>query len=177
MSPSISTTRLPGDTAATEKRIYWVAASIFFFAATIKIIGASQEHTILIQRSPELVWLTQRQLYLGTAFIEVIASCYLFFSSNPRNQYRFLIALALGIWAYRLAFWLAGIEGPCACLGNMWHWTGLSTETVEKLAVVLLLGVTLCAASVIFLRGKARKARKEGPAEWTPEGKSAGQKA
>lgn len=125
------------------------AGAVLMSSAVVKAIGASTEHTILSQDAPEFPLITYRQLLLCSAWVEALASTYLLGAGNPVIKARTLGGLVGLFWIYHAAVSMAGIEGPCPCLGNMWHWTSFSVEAVRWLSRGLLAILTFCAVAAI----------------------------
>jgi hypothetical protein len=138
------------------KPVITLSALLLLASGLVKAFGASLEHAFLGQHALEWTALTYRQILLGTAFVEVVVATYLVTSRPSATQSRVLMALVASFWAYRLAALGAGIEGPCPCLGNMWHWTSLSAVTVNRLGSCLLVVLTTCAALSFHWKGVGR---------------------
>lgn len=140
-------------------------ALVLLASGLVKAFGASLEHVLLGQHAREWTVLTYRQILLGTAFVEVAVATYLLASRPSAAQSRVLSAVVASFWAYRIAALGAGIEGPCPCLGNMWHWTSLSATTVNRLGWCLLVVLTVCAALAFRWTGAdgARSSSLRGP--------------
>lgn len=126
-----------------------VGAVLLVATALAKALGASMEHVLLGQPLRELGAVTYRQALIGTAVIELAVGTFLLSSRRSDGQGRILTALVASFWAYRIAALAAGIEGPCPCLGNMWHWASLSAEAVNWLGWGVLCALTICAAMSI----------------------------
>lgn len=122
-----------------------LGAVLILMSALAKALGASMEHVLLGQPLREFDVITYRQVLLAASIIEVAVGIFLLSGRSRVGHARILTALVASFWAYRVAALAAGIEGPCPCLGNMWHWASVSAETVNRLGWGLIVALTVCA--------------------------------
>lgn len=112
-----------------EKAFLFSVASLLALTACLKLYSAFGSARILGRPDP-LLMLTNRQVMVIGAVIELAIVACLVFGRNAQAKYLLLIALNTTFALYRLGVWLVAPGMPCPCLGTV---LPLEPATVDSL--------------------------------------------
>jgi len=124
------------------------AVVIFAMTSSLKVIAATGEQGLLGAKDPLFNFLTARQLMLLTALIEIGLVTLLTRPIQAMHKVLLIGTLSTVFVFYRVVLLLIGYRGPCACLGSLTAWMGLTDSQVMMLtgglALYLLFGSYIC---------------------------------
>lgn len=119
--------------------------------AILKLVSASMEIDIHGQSSPLFEFLTNRQLLLIAAVLELIV-CFAMIRKAAMSCVEKLgiIAWIASIFHfYRIGLYLIGFKGQCSCLGNAAHWLGTTPDKLDIYAGWILAYLLLGSISLL----------------------------
>lgn len=108
-----------------------ISIFILIGTAVLKLIAVSGNHALLGLKDPLFGFLTKRQMILLGAIIEIACVFCLYKRRSDLHALLALCMLATTFTFYRVVLALTGYKGPCACMGNMAEWFGVSDKHLE----------------------------------------------
>lgn len=134
------------------------AVFVFVITAGLKLLAATGEHGLLGAKDPLFTFVTTRQLMILTAVLEIGLVVLLTRPIEIVNKLLLIGAIASSFAFYRVVLLLIGYTGPCACLGSLTAWMGLTDAQVMILtgaiAAYLLFGSYICLCREVFRQGR-----------------------
>ncbi len=149
--------------AMKERLTRWFLVScgvVLMATALAKLYSAFGDLRILDQPDPLFTFLTNRELLLLAALLELGVAWFLFRSSVGRSAKLLSIPWIAAVFAcYRCGLWAVGYGSTCSCLGHLTDPLGISPESADLVAKgVLAYFLTGSIASFCFLENPARLA-------------------
>lgn len=130
------------------------AVVILVMTSVLKVIAATGEQGLLGAKDPLFYFLTTRQLMILTAVIEIGLVILLTRPIQAIHKVLLIGTLSTSFAFYRIVLLLIGYRGPCACLGRLTAWMGLSDSQVMVLTgglvAYLLFGSYICLYKDVF---------------------------
>jgi len=134
----------------------FIKSAVFIFAITagLKAVAATGEQGLLGAKDPLFSFITTRQLMVLTAVLEIGLIILLTSPIQAIHKVLLIGTLATTFAFYRIVLLLIGYRGPCACLGSLTAWMGLTDSQVMVLtwglALYLLFGSYICLFKDVF---------------------------
>jgi lipid-A-disaccharide synthase-like uncharacterized protein len=105
-----------------ERWFLFGAVGLLLFTATVKLISATQEIPFLSSADPLFAPLSNRQITLLVAALELLIVGIILRGPNRVVKLSAVAWLATLFCTYRLGLWLINYHGPCSCLGGAVDW-------------------------------------------------------
>lgn len=133
----------------------WILSSCFWI---LVITAMLKLMTILVggralQTFEPVLGLPTRWIVLLAGLVEINACVYLVYGHE--NSWKGLMVAAIGaeLLLYHAMLWAVGYTGPCACMGGLWQWTGISDHWINVVSELLALYLCLCGC-VLFVQAR-----------------------
>ena len=134
-------------------------AAVLIFTSVVKFISAGQEVGFLTQHDPILDSLTNREIILGSAILEVIVAYVIFSSFSSHFKIAVIAWFATLLSVYRIEVAISGYRGPCSCLGGSLDWLTKNQAIAHNVPKYLLVYFLLSYAFLIFSLRKHYKSK------------------
>ncbi len=131
--------------------IIYLNAVVLSISAIAKAISASSEGALLAVSDPLFAALTNRQVMLGVALLEGICIACLLIGKSLRIKALMLMWLTSAFALYKIGLHLIDFRGYCACLGNLFHWAGISTEMASRISLWLLISLITSSCMLLII--------------------------
>lgn len=135
-----------------HKVYLFVAAIILILARIGQTIGLQKPAAFLENPSSLFDFITNRQLLLGVAFMEIFIAMLLIspsFELVVRNKILFWLASLFAI--YRLILWMSGEPEPCRCFCRIFDWIHLDDSVVDYITTGLFLFLFIPSGVLVLL--------------------------
>lgn len=136
---------------------------ILVCTALIKLASASGNHALLGIKDPLFEFMTRRQMQITASGLEIVC---VYLILRRRTDLHGLISvclLASSFTFYRVVLYLIGYKGPCACLGSLMGWFGISDKLLDWFGMLILafflIGSYFFIYSLLLLEGRAESAQ------------------
>lgn len=113
------------------KKFLFSAALLLLVTGAIKVVSSGQEVKFLTAQHVLFKALTNRQVLLVTAVVEIAVGLILLSRSTPELKLGVISTLATVFLSYRCSLWLVGYKGPCLCLGGAVNWLGINPRFAD----------------------------------------------
>ncbi len=115
------------------------AAFVLLGSGLIKLISGLEEVPIMARMDPVISFLTNRQLLVIAATLELTIAVVLFWSRHDESKKVALVfCLSWAFLTYRLGLWWMGYRGECPCLGNITGWLRMDPSFANLVGGVVL---------------------------------------
>jgi hypothetical protein len=128
--------------------VFRICAAILLVAAAFKLNSALYEIRLLGVANPLLDFLSNRQVLVVAAVVEIAVAWVLLSAQSNRSRAFYLSWIVAVFISYRGGLWLIRAPEPCGCLGSIGQWLGISDAATNMLSLITLsvLAVAACFA-------------------------------
>lgn len=137
-----------------------LAAWLLFTTAVAKVFGLLLGDASFLQRSDPLIpFLSNRVMIMASILVELAAFIVITFNLLESIHQRLLLILwcALVLGTYRVGLLAIHYAGPCKCLGDWWHYLGISQATRDHISRSVLVYLLAPSALLLLLGAFATK--------------------
>ncbi len=140
------------------KRAFLFSAAILLGATgALKLVSCSMEAQYLASPDPVLRVLSQRQLMLLGACLEIGLAAFIIIHTSDRSKLWLVLWIAAVFLTYRAGLWASGSSAPCPCLGGSLRWIVAHAESLDRLLRCIVAYLML--VSSLFLLSEWRESR------------------
>lgn len=135
------------------KQAFFISAAILLGATgVLKLVSCSMEAQYLASPDPVLRVLSQRQLMLLGACLEIGLTAFIIIHTSDRSKLWLLLWIAALFLTYRAGLWASGSSAPCPCLGGSLRWFVAHAEPLDRL-LRFIIGYLMLVSSVFLVSG------------------------
>jgi len=142
-----------------------IAACLLLLAASSKGFSVWKPSAYLASPNSLLAFLSNRQLFLAVALLELaVAAALLFGRLDVWTRIQWVFWLSLQFAVYRLVLVLSREPEPCKCFGDLFLWLGLGPSFVDVFSKASLAYFLIPSGAVLLWRGRQPKSTSRGRA-------------